>query len=50
MYKITVSAAFEAAHFIDGCDGKCAHLHGHNRNVDAIVRGNPKLSNNFQGS
>ena len=39
MYEITVSAAFEAAHFIDGYDGKCARLHGHNWIVDAIVRG-----------
>ena len=39
MYEITVSAAFEAAHFIRGYDGKCARLHGHNWIVEAIVRG-----------
>ncbi len=39
MYEITVSAAFEAAHFIDGYNGKCARLHGHNWRVEAIVRG-----------
>ena len=39
MYEITVCAAFEAAHFISGYDGKCARLHGHNWRVEAIVRG-----------
>ena len=39
MYEITVSAAFEAAHIIDGYDGKCARLHGHNWIVEAIVHG-----------
>jgi len=39
LYEITVCAAFEAAHFISGYDGKCARLHGHNWRVEAIVRG-----------
>lgn len=39
MYEISVSAAFEAAHFISGYDGKCARLHGHNWTVEAIIRG-----------
>ncbi|MBQ7453984.1 MAG: 6-carboxytetrahydropterin synthase QueD [Selenomonadaceae bacterium] len=39
MYEITVRSAFEAAHFISGYDGKCARLHGHNWQVEAIVRG-----------
>lgn len=39
MYEITVGAAFEAAHFIRGYDGKCARLHGHNWTVEAVVRG-----------
>jgi len=39
LYEITVCAAFEAAHFINGYDGKCARLHGHNWRVEAIVRG-----------
>lgn len=39
MFEIEVSAAFEAAHFIRGYDGKCARLHGHNWKVEAIVRG-----------
>ena len=39
MYEITVCAAFEAAHFISGYNGKCQRLHGHNWTVEAIVRG-----------
>ncbi len=39
MYEISVCAAFEAAHFIRGYDGKCARLHGHNWTVEALVRG-----------
>ena len=39
MYEIEVRAAFEAAHFIDGYNGKCARLHGHNWEVVAVVRG-----------
>lgn len=39
MFEIEVSAAFEAAHFIRGYDGKCARLHGHNWKVEAIVHG-----------
>ncbi len=39
MFEITVSAAFEAAHFIEGYAGKCARLHGHNWTVEAVVRG-----------
>ena len=39
MYELTVQSAFEAAHFIDGYNGKCARLHGHNWIVEAIVRG-----------
>ena len=39
MFEIEVGAAFEAAHFIRGYEGKCARLHGHNWRVEAIVRG-----------
>ena len=39
MYEIEVRQAFEAAHFIDGYNGKCARLHGHNWEVVAVVRG-----------
>ncbi len=39
MFEIEVSAAFEAAHFIEGYAGKCSRLHGHNWQVTALVRG-----------
>lgn len=39
MYEIEVRSAFEAAHFIEGYNGKCARLHGHNWEVVAVVRG-----------
>ena len=39
LYEIEVRAAFEAAHFIEGYAGKCARLHGHNWEVEAVVRG-----------
>ena len=39
MYEISVRAAFEAAHFISGYNGKCSRLHGHNWTVEAVVRG-----------
>ncbi|MBR1647609.1 MAG: 6-carboxytetrahydropterin synthase QueD [Selenomonadaceae bacterium] len=39
MYEISVRAAFEAAHFINGYNGKCSRLHGHNWTVEAVVCG-----------
>ena len=39
MFEVSVSAAFEAAHLIDGYAGKCARLHGHNWTVEAVVCG-----------
>ena len=39
MYELTVRSAFEAAHFIDGYNGKCSRLHGHNWTIEAVVRG-----------
>ena len=39
MYELTVRSAFEAAHFIDGYNGKCSRLHGHNWIIEALVRG-----------
>ena len=39
MYELTVYSAFEAAHFIEGYEGKCSRLHGHNWNIEAVVRG-----------
>ena len=39
MYELTVRSAFEAAHFIDGYNGKCSRLHGHNWTIEAVIRG-----------
>lgn len=39
MYELTVRSDFEAAHQIDGYNGKCQRLHGHNWSVEAVVRG-----------
>lgn len=39
MYELTVRSDFEAAHQINGYEGKCQRLHGHNWSVEAIVRG-----------
>ena len=37
MYKIKVSSAFSAAHFLRGYKGKCEALHGHNWKVEAVI-------------
>ena len=39
MYTLKVEGAFEAAHNLNGYPGKCAHLHGHNWVVEAVVKG-----------
>ena len=39
MFELTVKAEFEAAHHINGYNGKCQRLHGHNWSVEAIVEG-----------
>ena len=39
MFELTVKAEFEAAHQINGYQGKCQRLHGHNWSVEAIVEG-----------
>ena len=40
MFELTVKSEFEAAHRIEGYQGKCNRLHGHNWIVEAIVVGN----------
>ena len=40
MFELTVKAEFEAAHQINGYQGKCQRLHGHNWSVEAVVEGN----------
>jgi len=37
MYRIGVSAHFSAAHFLDGYEGTCEAVHGHNYRVEAIL-------------
>ena len=39
MFELTVRAEFEAAHQINGYNGKCQRLHGHNWSVEALVEG-----------
>ncbi len=39
MYQIQVKEAFEAAHRIEGYEGKCNRLHGHSWVVEAVVTG-----------
>jgi len=39
MYEIGVRGRFSAAHRIEGYDGSCAALHGHNWEVEVYVRG-----------
>ena len=40
MFELTVNGEFEAAHQINGYNGKCQRLHGHNWSVEAVVTGN----------
>jgi 6-pyruvoyltetrahydropterin/6-carboxytetrahydropterin synthase len=37
MYKVCVTTAFSAAHFLKNYKGKCEKLHGHNWKVEACV-------------
>jgi 6-pyruvoyltetrahydropterin/6-carboxytetrahydropterin synthase len=37
--QLYTEAFFDAAHFIEGYEGKCAHLHGHTWKVCLWVRG-----------
>ena len=39
LFELTVKAEFEAAHHINGYQGKCQRLHGHNWSVEAVVEG-----------
>ena len=39
MFELTVKEEFEAAHQINGYNGKCQRLHGHNWTVEAVVEG-----------
>ncbi len=38
VYEISVNAGFSAAHHLARYEGKCASLHGHNWEVEIVVR------------
>jgi 6-pyruvoyltetrahydropterin/6-carboxytetrahydropterin synthase len=40
MYRLKVFDHFSSAHFLNGYQGKCESLHGHNWKVEAEVEGN----------
>lgn len=42
---LTKKFAFEMAHALDGYDGKCANLHGHNYHLEVTVEGTELNSN-----
>lgn len=39
MFELVVNGAFEAAHRLDGYNGKCSRLHGHSWTVEISVEG-----------
>lgn len=39
MFTLTKEFKFEAAHKLDGHDGKCARLHGHSWRARVVLRG-----------
>lgn len=39
--RLTKEFAFEAAHALDGYDGKCRHIHGHSYRLFVTVKGSP---------
>lgn len=39
MYFLETSAAFDAAHFLAGYEGKCANIHGHHWVVEVKIGG-----------
>lgn len=40
MYELKIETKFAAAHQLDGIDGKCENLHGHNWKIEVYVTGN----------
>lgn len=39
--RLTKLFTFEAAHALDGYDGKCRHIHGHSYRLSVTVKGAP---------
>ena len=37
MYRLRIESGFDAAHKIEGYEGKCAQLHGHTYKVEVFV-------------
>lgn len=42
MIRVTKEFKFEAAHALDGYDGKCKDIHGHSYHLKIAVTGKPK--------
>lgn len=38
VFEIFITTDFSAAHCLDGYQGDCAHTHGHNWDVEVVVR------------
>ena len=39
MYELSVKTHFSAAHHLDGYEGKCSMMHGHNWEIEVFVAG-----------
>ena len=37
MYRLRIESEFDAAHKIEGYEGKCAQLHGHTYKIEAFI-------------
>lgn len=44
--RLTKLFTFEAAHALDGYDGKCRHIHGHSYRLSVTVKGTPLSDEN----
>lgn len=40
--RLTKEFSFEAAHALEGYDGKCRHIHGHSYRLSVTVAGTPR--------
>ncbi|MBW1966976.1 MAG: 6-carboxytetrahydropterin synthase, partial [Deltaproteobacteria bacterium] len=38
MFEVSIRTHFSAAHYLRNYPGNCEHLHGHNWNVEVVVR------------
>ena len=44
MYRLRVKSEFDAAHKMDGYQGKCSQLHGHTYTVEVFVLAKKQIS------